>query len=162
MAEFISQCPHCQSDLRLQDDYIGMVVECPVCSKSFCVRKNATPPPKKSALGNGAKKEAAQPEQFARVNDNEEDNFVLEHLKWSKIVWKIIFILGCVALVIFAIGMCVDAFEYSKYLKKWDFDSGKFWLGIGFLFNIIPWYGTYLFVKVILCWLRGIYRNTIK
>lgn len=162
MAAFISQCPHCQSDLRLQDDYIGMVVECPVCSKSFCVRQNATPTPKKSALGNGAKKEAAQPEQFARVNDNEEDNFVLGYLKWCKIVWKIIFILGCVALVIFAILRCVDAFDYSEVSKKWRIDSDEFWQGIGSLFSIIPWYGTYLFVKIILCWFRGIYRNTIK
>ena len=162
MAEFISKCPHCQSDLQLQDDYIGMVVECPVCSKSFCVRKNATPTPKKSALGNGAPKEAAQPEQFGRVNDNEEDNFVLEYLERSKIVWKIIFILGCVAIVIFAIGQCINAFDYSEYFKEWRFNEGKFGKGIGFLFSIIPWYGTYLFVKVILCWFRGIYRNTIK
>ncbi|MBR7138912.1 MAG: hypothetical protein IKD44_05155 [Lentisphaeria bacterium] len=154
MAEFISQCPHCQSDLQLQDDYTGMAVKCPVCSKSFYVCKNATPTPKKSALGNGAPKEAAQPEQFARVNDNEEDNFVLEYLKLCKIVWTIIFVLGCFGLVILAIGSGVAASA--------DSDDDKFWLGIGFLFCIIPWCVIYLFVMVILCWLRGIYINTIK
>lgn len=47
MVEFISKCPHCQSDLLLQDDWIGMVVECPICSKSFSVRKNIVTQPKK-------------------------------------------------------------------------------------------------------------------
>ena len=40
MAEFISKCPHCQSDLQLQEEWEGMAVECPICSKRFSVRKN--------------------------------------------------------------------------------------------------------------------------
>ena len=40
MSLFISKCPHCQSDLPLQDDWIGMVIECPECSKKFSVVKD--------------------------------------------------------------------------------------------------------------------------
>ena len=39
MAEFITKCPHCQNDLRVEDEWDGMDVDCPICSKTFTVRK---------------------------------------------------------------------------------------------------------------------------
>ena len=39
MAEFITKCPHCQNDLQVEDEWDGMDVDCPICSKTFTVRK---------------------------------------------------------------------------------------------------------------------------
>lgn len=39
MAEFITKCPHCNNDLQVQDEWDGIEVECPICSKTFTVRK---------------------------------------------------------------------------------------------------------------------------
>ena len=38
MAEFITKCPHCQNDLQVEDEWDGMDVDCPICSKTFTVR----------------------------------------------------------------------------------------------------------------------------
>ena len=35
-------------------------------------------------------------------------------------------------------------------------------VGFAFLFGIIPWYGLYLWNKLILSWLRGVYRNLME
>jgi TM2 domain-containing membrane protein YozV len=35
---FKSNCPHCQTQLDLERDWIGMEVDCPECGKSFTVR----------------------------------------------------------------------------------------------------------------------------
>ena len=35
MAEFITKCPHCSTDLQAQDEWIGMEVECPQCNAVF-------------------------------------------------------------------------------------------------------------------------------
>ena len=35
MAEFITKCPHCNSDLQVQDEWVGMEVECPECNAVF-------------------------------------------------------------------------------------------------------------------------------
>ncbi len=42
MAEFISQCPYCNSSLVLQDDWIGQEVQCPQCNNNFLVPKRIT------------------------------------------------------------------------------------------------------------------------
>ena len=39
MAEFITKCPHCNNNLQVQDEWDGIEVECPICSKTFTVRK---------------------------------------------------------------------------------------------------------------------------
>ena len=39
MAEFITKCPHCSTDLQAQEEWIGMEVECPICLKKFFVDK---------------------------------------------------------------------------------------------------------------------------
>ena len=35
MAEFITKCPHCGGELQVQDEWIGMDLECPLCKKHF-------------------------------------------------------------------------------------------------------------------------------
>lgn len=48
MAEKIIQCPHCKQQLNLDEEYIGMEVECPVCNAAFVAEeydpKPNTPP----------------------------------------------------------------------------------------------------------------------
>lgn len=48
MAEKIIQCPHCQENLSLDEEYIGIEVECPVCNTAFVAEeydpKPNTPP----------------------------------------------------------------------------------------------------------------------
>ena len=41
MAEFITKCPHCNSELQVQDEWIGMEVECPLCKKMFVIQENS-------------------------------------------------------------------------------------------------------------------------
>ena len=41
MAEFITKCPHCNNDLQVQDEWIGMEVECPLCHKMFAINKSS-------------------------------------------------------------------------------------------------------------------------
>ena len=37
MAEFIKMCPHCNANLRVQDEWIGRNVRCPKCRKQFTI-----------------------------------------------------------------------------------------------------------------------------
>ena len=41
MAEFITKCPHCNNDLQVQDEWIGMDLECPLCHKIFAINKSS-------------------------------------------------------------------------------------------------------------------------
>ena len=38
MAEFIKKCPHCNAELQVQDEWIGMEIECPRCEEKFCLQ----------------------------------------------------------------------------------------------------------------------------
>ena len=45
MAEFKMTCPHCNAEFRVQEEWIGMKTECPVCGESFTLtRKSAEKP----------------------------------------------------------------------------------------------------------------------
>lgn len=48
MAEFTTKCPHCNTELVAEEDWIGMEVECPSCQQSFTVAKEAPKIPKLS------------------------------------------------------------------------------------------------------------------
>ena len=39
MAEFIQTCPHCNTDLQMQDEWICMEVACPTCQNKLIVEK---------------------------------------------------------------------------------------------------------------------------
>ena len=40
MAEFEMKCPHCGAELTVQEEWIGMEVECPQCKNTFSVQGN--------------------------------------------------------------------------------------------------------------------------
>lgn len=40
MAEFNTHCPHCNTELVAEEDWIGMEVECPFCKKNFTISQN--------------------------------------------------------------------------------------------------------------------------
>ena len=48
MAEFTTKCPHCNTELVAEKDWIGMEVECPSCKQTFTVAKAAPKIPKLS------------------------------------------------------------------------------------------------------------------
>ncbi len=52
MAEFEMKCPHCGTQLTVQDDWAGMDVECPSCKKSFKIdlKPGKLPDPKKAKV----------------------------------------------------------------------------------------------------------------
>lgn len=52
MAEFITKCPHCNNDLQVQDEWLGMELECPMCKNKFCLSSPTAvqPPPAPKTL----------------------------------------------------------------------------------------------------------------
>ena len=56
MAEFITKCPHCNNDLQVQDEWDGIEVECPICSKTFTVRKPSSKLVKNNSRTSSARK----------------------------------------------------------------------------------------------------------
>ncbi|MBO7327511.1 MAG: hypothetical protein J6W00_01905 [Lentisphaeria bacterium] len=40
MAEFNTKCPNCNAVLQVQDEWVGMEVECPECQKKFTIAPN--------------------------------------------------------------------------------------------------------------------------
>ena len=42
MAEFNTTCPHCETVLQAQEEWIGMTVECPQCQKTFTITSNVS------------------------------------------------------------------------------------------------------------------------
>ena len=48
MAEFEMKCPHCGTQLTVQDDWAGMDAECPACKKTFKIDLGSGPEPKKA------------------------------------------------------------------------------------------------------------------
>ena len=45
MANFITKCPHCNAELQVQDEWVGMAVECPNCKQNFTITKNSDQSP---------------------------------------------------------------------------------------------------------------------
>ena len=43
MAEKTIFCPHCNEELALDEEYLGMEVECPVCQKAFVAQQKPLP-----------------------------------------------------------------------------------------------------------------------
>ena len=62
MAEFITKCPHCNSELQVQDEWNGMEVECPLCSASFILQETTDTPAEKACplCGNMIKYQATR------------------------------------------------------------------------------------------------------
>ncbi|MBQ9755037.1 MAG: hypothetical protein IJV93_09860 [Lentisphaeria bacterium] len=49
MAEKTIFCPHCNEELALDEEYLGMEVECPVCQKAFVAQQKINTVPEESA-----------------------------------------------------------------------------------------------------------------
>lgn len=47
MGTFNTNCPHCNGELEVQDEYIGMTLECPLCQSEFVLQKKETAPTEK-------------------------------------------------------------------------------------------------------------------
>ena len=48
MAEKTIFCPHCNEELALDEEYLGMEVECPVCQKAFVAQQKINTVPEES------------------------------------------------------------------------------------------------------------------
>ena len=42
MAEFIQRCPYCDAEFEVQDEWLGMKVECPQCNQKFVIKKQVS------------------------------------------------------------------------------------------------------------------------
>ena len=62
MAEFEIQCPHCGTTLTVQEEWIGMNVECPLCKKNFVIERNSN---SVSNLNNTAAKNSSYKRSYA-------------------------------------------------------------------------------------------------
>ena len=56
MAEFITKCPHCSTDLQAQEEWIGMEVECPICHNTFVIANPTAVPDSKKTSNAGKNK----------------------------------------------------------------------------------------------------------
>ncbi|MBE6389828.1 MAG: hypothetical protein E7043_06610 [Lentisphaerae bacterium] len=50
MVEKIIKCPHCQSELSVDEQYFGMQLQCPVCRKEFTAEKQDQEPDKNNGV----------------------------------------------------------------------------------------------------------------
>ncbi|MBQ4328229.1 MAG: hypothetical protein IJC27_00725 [Lentisphaeria bacterium] len=48
MSVFNTNCPHCNGELEVQDEYIGMTLECPLCQREFVLQKKEAVPTEKT------------------------------------------------------------------------------------------------------------------
>ena len=62
MEKFNTVCPHCQGNLEVQTDWIGMELECPLCSASFILQETTDTPAEKACpfCGNMIKYQATR------------------------------------------------------------------------------------------------------
>ncbi len=55
--KFEMMCPHCKTNLEVQDEWCGMQIECPCCQQKCIVQQstpyNAPPPPPADPVNNG-------------------------------------------------------------------------------------------------------------
>ena len=70
MAEITIFCPHCNQELALEEEYLGLEVQCPTCNKDFvaqCEEENAAAEPEEPAAE--PEEPAAEPGEVAEVGD---------------------------------------------------------------------------------------------
>ena len=164
MAEFITKCPHCNNDLQVQDEWIGMEIECPQCRQKFCLQplseeQTIIPPQIKLAplflnkstsnLPNHNKSDEAL---FDPKEDKKEDKFVLKSLEILKFVNLIFTCINIGVLsVALIVGLCFAGGKGSLVLT----------LLFLWLYGVVIILLFYLIAKITLSWFRGIYRNVM-
>ena len=160
MAEFITKCPHCSTELQVKDEWIYMEIECPQCEEKFCLQplseeQTIIPPQIKLAplflkkstsnLPNHNKSDEA-------LFDPKEDEFVLKSLEILKFV-NLIFTsinIGVLSAALI-VGLCFTGGKGSLVLT----------LLLLWLYGVVIILLFYLIAKITLSWLRGIYRNVM-
>lgn len=168
MSEFLSKCPHCKSDLQMQDEWRGKKVQCPICSTQFTVPLEANPlpktPPPPQTFPNRTNllHVVVKPITYKKIPDFEKDNFVLDSIETLKLVCFILFIFGCMVPVSAAIFYILSG---CYMFVKEDWEREYIYTGLLYallcLLSLIPIYITFGILKLILCWFRSIYRNLI-
>ena len=75
MAEFIIKCPHCNSDLQIREEYIGIELECTQCRNTFIISND-------NMIADGEKEESNSNSEFNTSNNDVqslENNNSTEH-----------------------------------------------------------------------------------
>ena len=160
MEEFISKCPHCNAELQVQDEWIGMELECPQCRQKFCLQplseeQTIIPPQIKLAplfLNQSTSNLPNHNKSDEALFDPKEDKFVLnslEILKFVNLIFTSINIGVLSAAVI--VGLCFAEGKGSLVLT----------LLLLWLYGVVIILLFYLIAKITLSWFRGIYRNVM-
>ena len=168
MSEFLSKCPHCKSDLQMQDEWRGKKVQCPNCSTQFTVPLKSNPlpktppPPRTFPNRTNLLHAVVNSVTYKEVPDFEEDNFVLDSIETLKLVCFILFIFGCIVPVLAAIFYILHGC-YMFVKEDWEIQyiGGGLLYALCCLLLLIPVYINFWISKLILCWFRGVYRNLI-
>ena len=160
MAEFITKCPHCNAELQVQDEWIGMKIECPQCEEKFCLQplseeQTIIPPQIKLApllLNKSTSNLPNHNKSDEALFDPKEDKFVLKSLEILKLV-NLIFTeinIGVLSAALI-VGLCFARGKESLVLT----------LLFLWLYGVVIILLIYFIVKITLSWFRGIYRNVM-
>ena len=164
MAEFITKCPHCSTELQVKDEWIGMEIECPQCRQKFCLQplseeQTIIPPQIKLAplflnksTSNLPKHNKSDEALFDPQEDKKEDKFVLKSLEILKFVNLIFTSINIGVLsVALIVGLCFTGGKGSLVLT----------LLLLWLHGVVIILLCYFAIKIQLSWFRGIYRNVM-
>ena len=160
MAEFITKCPHCSTELQVKDEWIGMEIECPQCKEKFCLQplseeQTIIPPQIKLAplfLNKSTSNLPNHNKSDEALFDPKEDKFVLKSLEILKFV-NLIFACINISVVSAAliVGLCFTGGKESSVLT----------LLFLWLYGVVIILLCYFAIKIQLSWFRGIYRNVM-
>ena len=160
MAEFITKCPHCSTELQVKDEWIGMEIKCPQCEEKFCLQplseeQTIIPPQIKLAplfLNKSTSNLPNHNKSDEALFDPKEDKFVLKSLEILKFV-NLIFTsinIGVLSAALI-VGLCFTEGKGSLVLT----------LLLLWLYGVVIILLFYLIAKITLSWFRGIYRNVM-
>lgn len=190
MAKFTSNCPYCNAELQLDDDWIGKKGLCPICQEHFIINKNngytppkATPPPPPQSFTNFNQKATPPPPPQSFTNFNQKatpppppqgfTNVRLPHPGYQTA--------GRTqqSYVNDSYDLKEDEFvlQYLKTAKTWNLIyhlllaialvvvaiiSNVMATCILCLLGLLPIINAYFLIKVLLSWFRGVYRNLLQ
>ena len=151
-----TQCPFCNQNYDVADEFLDKIVECPQCKEEFSVQPlqvTPPPPPPKPITLTPLFTESSN-KTSATINsikdnllDSEEDNFVLDSLKDLKLWYFILTVL-----IVIVLFICASI----------SYVHNETTVSISCFVLIIPVLGHYFLAKLALAWFRGIYRNVLR
>ena len=104
--EFKIECPWCNQHYSVDDSFIGQNVECSVCGKQFTVRKPTVSVPTIEKTTEYSSNQTHNPEKKTLASKNN--------------IRKVI--IGCAALVVVLISVCVVC--YVRYIPEKEYKNG--------------------------------------